>query len=112
MYLILKESPGSLESITSNGQIVTLIGRGRLKSPGHPAGNQQLEAQVDFFSHASISPYLFSIFLKDIYGRMEYLGEYFMVSNKIKMSFEGFRYYEFKMLRRNKPDATPVFPPG
>ena len=112
MYLILKESPGSLESITPNGQIVTLIGKGRLKSPGHPAGNQQLQAQVDFFTHASTSPYLSPIFLKDIYGRMEYLGEYFMLSNKIKMSFEGFRYYEFKMLRRNKPDATPVFPPG
>ena len=113
MYLLVIDHPGSLESIEREGQIVKVLGKGIMKSPGHPAGNQQYCSQIPFLSYASIKPYLFPIYNRDYANRIEYLGKYKLLHFKIRISFEGFRYYEFTMVRsvRSTPGEVPVFPP-
>ena len=113
MYLLVIDHPDSLEKIEREGQIVKVLGKGIMKSPGHPAGNQQYYRQIDFLRAASTKPYLFPIYNKDTVGRIEYLGRYKLLSFKIKMSFEGFRYFEYTMMRsvRSTPGEVPVFPP-
>ena len=113
MYLLVIDHPNSLERIEREGQIVKVLGKGLMKSPGHPAGNQQYYSQILFLQNASIKPYLFPIYNKDTANRIEYLGQYRLQDFKIKMSFEGFRYYEFTMVRsvRSTPGEVPVFPP-
>jgi hypothetical protein len=113
MYLLVIDHPGSLESIEREGQIVKVLGKGIMKSPGHPAGNQQYYRQIDFLRNASIKPYLFPIYNKDSANRIEYLGRYKLLWFKIRTSFEGFRYFEFTMMRsvRSTPGEVPVFPP-
>jgi len=113
MYLLVIDHPCSLEKIERDGKIVKVLGKGIMKSPGHPAGNQQYYSQIPFLQNASIKPYLFPVYNKDADGRIEYLGQYKLLSFKIKMSFEGFRYYEFTMMQsvRSTPGVEPVFPP-
>jgi hypothetical protein len=113
MYLLVIDHPDSLEKIERDGQIVNIIGKGIMKSPGHPAGNQQYHRQIPFLEHSSKKPYLFKVYNKDTLGRIEYLGEYRILRFKIKMSFEGFRYYSFTMVRsvRSMPGVETVFPP-
>lgn len=113
MYLLVIDHPESLESIERDGQIVKVLGKGRMKSPGHPAGNQQSFSQMSILQHSTKEPYLFSIYNRDTALRTEYLGQYKLLWYKIKMSFEGFRYYEYTMVRsvRSKPNEEPVFPP-
>jgi hypothetical protein len=113
MHLLVIDHPDSLEKIERDGQIVKVLGKGVMKSPGHPAGNQQYYRQLPFLQHSSIKPYLSLIYNKDTFGRIEYLGQYKLLSFKIKMAFEGFRYFEFTMMRaiRSTPGVEPVFPP-
>jgi hypothetical protein len=113
MNLLVIDHPGSLEKIERGGQIVKVLGRGRMKSPGHPAGNQQYYSQLPFLQHASKKPYLFPIYNKDIVGRIEYLGQYRYLHHKILVSYEGFRYFEYTMVRsvRSTPGVELVFPP-
>lgn len=113
MYLLVIDHPDSLEKIEREGKIVKVVGRGIMKSPGHPAGNQQYLSQVPFLLHSSKHPYMFPIYNQDYLGRIEYLGKYKMLSFRINMSFEGFRYYEYTMVRAvcSTPGEVPVFPP-
>lgn len=113
MYLLVIDHQDSLEKIEREGQIVKVLGKGIMKSPGHPAGNQQYYRQIEFLSAATIKPYLFPIYNKDSIGRIEYLGEYKLLWFRIRMSFEGFRYYEYTMMRsvRSTPGVEPVLPP-
>lgn len=113
MYLLVIDHPDSLERIERDGQIVKVIGKGLMKSPGHPAGNQQYHRQTDFIIEATKKPYLFPVFNKDSYGRLEYLGDYKYMDMKIKIAFAGFRYFEFTMVRvnRSKPGEEREFPP-
>lgn len=113
MYLLVIDHQDSLEKIEREGQIVKVLGKGVMKSPGHPAGNQQYYRQMEFLSAATKKPYLFPIYNKDIFGRIEYLGQYKLLSYRIRMSFEGFRYFEYTMMRsvRSTPGVEPVLPP-
>lgn len=108
MFLVVEDHPDSIESIQREGQIVKIIGKGILKSPGHPAGNQSNERQIPLFRAGK-----FLIFNKDLEKKIEYLGEYIILRHQIKLSFEGFRFYEFTMMRviRSMPGVEPVFPP-
>lgn len=99
MSIVIKDHKDSLESIQMDGRVVYIIGPGVLKSPGHPAGNQQIYRQLIIFNIASTRPFLFKIYNKDLNNHTEYLGEYRLIDYKIKISFEGFRYYEYKLLR-------------
>ena len=94
MHINIKSHQDSLEKIERNGQIVKIIGKGLMKSPGHPAGHQIDYRQADIFNTSCKPPYMFTI-----YNDQKFLGRYSMLSYKIKLSFEGFRYYEFTLLR-------------
>jgi hypothetical protein len=101
MSLIVKEHKDSLETIERRGQIVKVLGKGLMKSPGHPAGNQQYSSQLSFLNYLSKKPYVISIYKVDLKEKLTYLGEYRLLDMKIKESFEGFRYFEYTMSRMN-----------
>jgi hypothetical protein len=94
MYLSIKSHPDSLEKVERKGQIVKIVGRGVMKSPGHPAGHQVDYRQYDIFNTSCRPPYTFTL-----YKDNEFLGQYIMLNHTIKLSFEGFRYYEFTLSR-------------
>jgi hypothetical protein len=108
MFIVIDDHVASIEKIERGGQIVTLVGNGILKSPGHPAGNQFNENQLPFFKTKRIL-----IYNRDLEKKIEFLGTYVILRHKIKVSFEGFRYYEFTMKRviRSMPGVEPAFPP-
>jgi hypothetical protein len=112
MRILIKDHKDSLESIERDGKIIYMVGPGVLKSPGHPAGNHQHNRQANLFRVASTKPQYFKIFNRDCNGFTEYMGEYSILDYKIKISFEGFRYYEYKMVRVkcSTPGVEPVFP--
>lgn len=114
MFLVIEDHKDSIESIQRNGQVIKLVGKGVMKSPGHPAGNQCFERQFPFFSTLAKRPFTISIFNKDSEKKIEYLGDYIMLRYDIKISFEGFRYFLFTMKRviRSMPGVEPVFPPA
>ena len=98
MRIDIIQHPDSLESIERNGQIVKVLGKGILKSPGHPAGNQQYSRQMEilFTTH----PHLYPIF--NIKGSVtSFLGYYKLLNYKIALSNEGFSYYIYTMKRMN-----------
>jgi hypothetical protein len=108
MFLIIEDHKDSIESIERDGQIIKLVGNGILKSPGHPAGNQSNERQIPLFKAGK-----FLIYNRTLEKQVEFLGIYSILDYKIKRSFEGFRYYEFTMVRviRSMPGVEPAFPP-
>lgn len=99
MRFFIEDHPDSLESIERDGQIVRVVGKGVMRSPGHPGGNQQFSSQIPILRAAYVQPRLFEIFNTDINDRTEYLGRYKLLEHTIKLSFAGFRYYEYKMMR-------------
>jgi hypothetical protein len=99
MCIIIKEHCDSLESVERRGQIVKVVGKGIMKSPGHPAGNQQYTSQKKILNILTTSPFLIPIYKEYLNNTMEYLGEYTLHEFKIKESFEGFRYFEYTMIR-------------
>jgi len=101
----IHEHPNSLEKFTQGGKVLFKIGVGRMLSPGHPAGNQQLHSQMPFFK----SSYLLSIngglpVYRLTYGKRVFMGNYVLVDYKKRMSFEGFTYFLFILHRREKFD--------
>lgn len=113
MYLLVIDHPDSLEKIEREGHIVTIVGKGVMKSPGHPAGNQHYRRQMGFLVSLTKKPYMVPIFNKDINKRVEYLGKYKLLKYQVRTSWAGFRYYEYTMMRvlRSMPGEEPVFPP-
>ena len=102
MNIVIKEHRDSLERIEFNGQFVYVVGKGLMKSPGHPAGNQMFHRQNEYLRVGSTPPYLFSVFYQDIQGDVKHLGEYTIHTIYKRNSFEGFSYYEFKLIRKFK----------
>ena len=62
MYLMITSHPNSLEKVERKGQIVKIVGRGVMKSPGHPAGHQINSRQSDIFNNSTTHPYEFTIY--------------------------------------------------
>ena len=90
MRIIIRDHKDSLESIERGGQIVKVLGKGIMKSPGHPAGNQCYERQIPLLKLQNVP-----IYNKDFNKKIEYLGLYRILTYEIKISFEGFRYFLF-----------------
>jgi len=111
MYFLIRDHPDSLEKIERDGKIVKVVGKGIMKSPGHPAGNQMYYRQFEILRPASTS--LIPIFNMDTNKHVEFLGEYKLQNFRMKESFEGFRYFEYTMMRVNRSmlGVVPVFPP-
>ena len=100
MRITIKQHRDSLERVEQGGQFVYIIGVGKMKSPGHPSGNQIFQKQQEFVSFASTPPYLISVYHENYKCHVTYLGGYMFDSMRKRVSFEGFHYYEFKLIRR------------
>ena len=97
----LRENDTSLEKTFQDGNKVILIGAGLLKYPGHPKGNQQYYNQVPFLKLHSKQHYI-PLYLRYYQNKLLYLGDYVLQSVRKRVSFEGFSYFEFVMLRKAK----------
>lgn len=101
------EHPTSLEKFTQGGKVLNKIGIGRMLSPGHPAGNQQLHSQVAFFKSSVRLQGGLPVY-KSSNGKRIFMGNYVLVDYKKRMSFEGFTYFLFILHRREKFDENAV----
>jgi hypothetical protein len=97
----ISDHPNSLESMNSSKNLIKILGSGKMKSPGHPAGNQNIANQHTFIK-ALIKNSQIPVLHKYENGMIEYLGLYRHLLTNIKVSNEGFRYYEYTLQRYNK----------
>jgi hypothetical protein len=106
--IYVREHPDSIESRRPDGQVIKVIGRGILKSPGHPGGNQSIESQRNLM-RAIIKQIYLPIFIIEIDNTIVYMGNYYLARYAKKLSFAGFAYYEFTMhrCRRSPPWREP-----
>ena len=101
--LLIHYHPNSLEGFCNGGNTLKMIGVGRQRTPGHPAGNQQYHSQMAFLRLA-YTQRLFPAYYVD--GDMKiYMGEYSVYSLKKKQSFEGFTYFLFTLIRKKLPPS-------
>ena len=99
--ITIEYHPDSLERFSQNGRILHKIGVGRMKSPGHPAGNQQSYSQAAFFSSVA-RQIRFPVFYKKKNNSLTYMGEYILMKYSKKESFEGFTYFSYTLHRAQK----------
>jgi hypothetical protein len=104
MYVFkITENARSLDSVIQGGQVIYKVGIGRMNGPGHPAGNQMFQRQKPIFD--SLDMYqripVFRLGANGLAGPVEYLGMYKFIRLLIGLSFEGFKYYIFKMHRQS-----------
>jgi hypothetical protein len=104
MYVFkITENARSLDSVIQGGQVVYKVGIGRMNGPGHPAGNQMFYRQtpiLDSLKNYQRAPVI-RLGVDGMAGPVEYLGMYKFNSLLIGTSFEGFKYYIFKMHRKS-----------
>ncbi len=100
--------PNSLERFEQQGRVLKILGKGRMKTPGHPAGNQQYSSQGPFVRAASLQK-LFPVYYR-MNSVLAYMGEYSLQSMTKKESFEGFTYFLFTLHRRSSPPLEPCKP--
>ena len=101
--ILVHYHPDSLEGFYTGGNTLRIIGAGRMRSPGHPAGNQQYHSQLPFLRLASVQR-LFPAYYCD--GSVKiHMGDYALHSFQKKESFEGFTYFVFTLLRKKLPAA-------
>ena len=89
---------GSYDRVTNGGNVVYYSGFGRKSRLGHPSGNQQFETQVPFLKNVHILR-SYPIFQQFKDKTVEYLGSYKFLGITKKMTFEGFVYFEIKLMR-------------
>jgi hypothetical protein len=85
--------------------VIKIVGEGLLKSPGHPSGNQLNHKQKPFLD-TLIKYNQVPVLHKQLNGPVEFLGFYRHSDTKIKVSKEGFRYFEFTLFRYNRSVET------
>ena len=98
------DDPRTLESITNEGRVVRIVGRGHLISPGRPGRNQNLKDQMklrlEFYNHRYL-PVLYCT-----KNGVMFMGLYSLAAISKKISENGFTYYEYKMHREVRPRET------
>jgi hypothetical protein len=107
MYLV-EESPGSLERFDCGDMIFYKLGEGKMLRPGHPSGNQMYNRLLPTIKKFIEQP-LVPVFLKLANGTFIYKGKYGYDCFKKKTSFEGFAYFEIRMLRKERPVSNGAF---
>jgi hypothetical protein len=96
-YLEIKLNKGSLEKFTQNNNVLYKIGLGKMKFPGHPAGNQQWYMQKPLLQKS-----VFPTYKRDGEETI-FMGYYGIETITKQVSFEGFSYFLFKLHKKN-PD--------
>lgn len=107
--IYVRDHHDSIESRRPDGQMIKVIGKGILRSPGHPGGNQSIEGQRNLM-RAFIKQIYLPIFIIETDNTINYMGNYYLARYDKKMSFAGFAYYEFTMhrCRRSPPWTHPL----
>ena len=109
-YITIIDHPDSLEKISQDEMVVTLVGNGVKNTPGHPMGNQCMERQVSFLKYVGRYPYMVPIFRESRKKKIQLLGYYTYIGYEKKLTTTGFAYFEFKMYRRIQiPDRKQDF---
>ena len=94
--LAIHQCAESYERFTQGGRILFCIGQGYKRSYGHPSGNQHLGQQKLLTGNHRQQQYpVFKIFSNCV----EYMGNYTLITYKKAISFEGFVYFEYKLVR-------------
>ena len=101
LILDVREAKGSLEHFQQAGNKLILIGNGIVKSPGHPAGNQQYCSQMDFLRLLYKNTYV-AVNYRKLDGTTLLMGEYYFKAMAKRQSFEGFTYFEYTFIRTSK----------
>lgn len=99
--LDVNEARDSIERFEQGGNKLILIGNGIIKSPGHPAGNQQYSSQVPIIN-SLIKASCITVNHQKLDGTTVFMGEYYFKSIVKRVSFEGFSYFEYILLRKNR----------
>lgn len=94
----------SYEYFTHKNRILYCIGQGPKRSHGHPSGNQHSSRQQ--FTNGDTNQWLYPVF-KAYSNCVEYVGDYKLVSYKKEISFEGFVYFQYKMMRHSISKLDP-----
>ena len=102
-YITIIDHPESIEKVSMDEMVVTFIGNGVKKSPGHPSGNQSIERQLTILKLVGQYPYTIPIFRESLDKTIRLLGHYSYIGYTKKVSFSGFVYFEFKMFRLVRP---------
>lgn len=105
---VVEESVGSLERFAYGDNVFYKLGEGKMLRPGHPAGNQMYNRMLNIVKK-TIEQRLFPVFVKRTDGSYIYKGKYMYDSFRKKVSFEGFAYFEIRMLRRERPLINGAF---
>ena len=108
--LYLKEHPDSIERMRPDGQVIKVIGKGILRSPGLPGGNQCIESQRDLI-RAFVKQVYLPLFMSDSDQSITYMGNYYLARCEKKLTFAGFAYFEFTIhrCRRSPPWRNPSY---
>jgi hypothetical protein len=100
-YSIIQNGP-CLEGTTACCCCCCSISQSKLISFHFKYFSYLFHRQNEFLRVGSTPPYLFSVFYQDIQGDVKHLGDYTIHTISKRNSFEGFSYYEFKLIRRFK----------
>jgi hypothetical protein len=101
-FYVIEEVDGSLERFESGDMIFYKLGEGKMLRPGHPSGNQMYNRLVPTIKKFIEQPFV-PVFVKRADGTYIYKGKYVYDRFRKKISFEGFTYFEIRMLRRERP---------
>jgi hypothetical protein len=102
MFVVkITDDLNSLETMRYDKHVIKVLGTGLMKSPGHPSGNQLNNNQLPFFDTLTKHNHV-PVLHKQWDGVVEFLGYYRHLDTKIRVSNEGFRYYEYTLQRYNK----------
>ena len=107
-YITIIDHPDSLEKVSSDEMVVTIIGNGVKSTPGHPMGHQCMERQNSILRFVGTYPYMVPIFRESQKKKICLLGYYTYFGYTKKLMSTGFAYFEFKFYRRNASIFQPV----
>jgi hypothetical protein len=99
---VVEESADSLERFDFGDNVFYKLGEGKMLRPGHPSGNQMYNRMLPIIKNF-IKQRLFPVFVKRSDGTYIYKGKYAYDRFRKKVSFEGFSYFEIRMLRKERP---------
>ena len=105
-YITITDHPESFETIKQGGYIINVLGKGIMKTPGHPLGNQCMRRQDSFFYTMSVKFNLFPVF-HSLNGTIRFMGTYSCLDYNKKLAPAGFSYFEFKLYRKNQKYIIP-----
>jgi len=100
----------SYEKIIQGGRVIRILGKGPVKTPGRPAGNQNFQQQTKLFYNVKMNANLFPVFYSDSKGSIRFMGTYTFMNYEKKISPSGFTYFELtfhRLYREYLPDKKP-----